>query len=132
MERISYIYSTPWSIAMAAVGAVQSPTVSLEADGDFLCEYVTVAVRQGAAGAEVLVDTFAGDIEVFLNVSGAKIFNRATPIQALNGSGQLPYWFKPARLFKGGSTLTCTITSNVVTRTQVAVAFHGSKVTPVS
>lgn len=127
MERIAYIYSTGWSVPMAAVGAVAAPTVLLEADGNFLCEYLTVSVRQGAAGAELIVATFAGDLQVTLNVSGFAIMNVATPVHALDGSGQLPYWFKPPRVIPGGSTITCTVTSNVVTRTQVAVSFHGSK-----
>jgi len=123
----NFLYSTGWSGAIAAVGGVAAMTLSIAADAPFKAYYLTVSVRQGAAGAELLVVAFAGDIQINDSQVGKNFFNVAGPIDSIAGSGQRPYILTPPRIFAASTSILFTVTSNVATRTQVNVTMHGAK-----
>jgi len=107
----------------AAVGAIANSTVSILADANYQANYMTVAVRQ----VNVLVNNWAGDLQVDDSGVGRTLFNIATCVQAFQGSGSLPYPFNPPRLFARNSSLVVTVVNNVATATDVQVVFHGNK-----
>jgi len=126
MLYISFIYTSGWQAAAAAVGGVVNFTVSIGADADFRCNYITCSVRQ----AGLLVANWGGDIIVNDSGKGRTLMNQALALDAIAGTGQLPYHFKPARIFPANSSVVITIINNVVTATDVQVAFHGNKEYP--
>ena len=123
----NFIYTTGWSAAMAAAGANAQLTLSIAADAPFKAYYLTVSVRQGAAGAELLVAAWAGDVQINDAQVGKNIFNAAGPVDCLAGSGQLPYILTPPRIFAASTSIIVTFTSNVATRTQANLCLHGAK-----
>ena len=126
-KEANFFYTTGWSDAMAAAGAAVNMQLLIGADADFKCYYVTVHVRQGIAGAELLVANWAGDIVWRDNVYGMDLMNEAMPIDAIAGIGSDVYALPPPRIFNVSTTLTFTATSNVATRTQVNIVLHGAK-----
>lgn len=123
----NFAYTTGWSAALALAGAVDTMTILITADTSFKAYYITTAVRQGVAGAELLVGAFAGDVQIRDTAPGKTMFDAAIPLAAINGDGQLPYNFAPPRVFNANTTIEVVVTSNVGTRTQVNVTFHGAK-----
>jgi hypothetical protein len=123
----NFIYTTGWSAAMAAIGAVVNPQIAIATDAPFRAFYFTVTVRQGALGTEVIVTNFAGDLQLSISQVGKTLSNAAIPIDAIAGTGREPYVFAPPRVFGANTTLIFTITSNVATRTEVNVCLHGEK-----
>lgn len=126
----NFFYTTGWSAQMIAVGGVANMQILISQDAPFLVYYVTAAVRQGAAGTEVLVANWAGDIVWRDQSVGADLMNVAMPLDALAGNGRDVYDLAPPRVFQNNSTLTFTATSNVATRTQVNIVLAGAKMYP--
>jgi hypothetical protein len=126
-RKQNFYYTTGWSVAMAGVGQVANEVLLVSNDAPFLCFYTTATVRQGIAGAEVIVLDWAGDIVWHDNVIGTDLMNEAMPLEALAGNGRDPYNLPPPRVFHKATTLTFTFTSNVATRTQVNITLHGAK-----
>lgn len=123
-------YSTQWSAAMAAVGAFAAPVVLITADAPFLCYRISGHVRQGAAGAEVLLLNWAGTVQIATGV-GQTLFDFPLPMDVFVAPGAPPYELAPPYRFRANMTLTVTFTSNVVARTQCELVFHGAKEFPV-
>lgn len=123
----NFFYTTGWSAAMAAAGAVVNMHINIASDANFKAYYLTASIRQGIAGAEVLVAAFAGDVQINDSQVGKNLFNIAAPIAAIAGTGQFPYNFAPPRLFASNATVIFQVISNVATRTQVAFTLHGAK-----
>lgn len=123
----NFYYATGWSPQMAAVGAAVTVNINIAADSPFKAYYMTIAVRQGAAGAELLVANWAGDIQINDSQVGKNLLNIAGPVDALAGNGQFPYNLAPPRIFASNATIIVTFTSNVVTRTQCNLVLHGAK-----
>lgn len=119
----SFIYSTGWVTLNPVIGAATLNTISILADADFECNYVTGAVRQ----AGVLVGNWAGDIQINDSGRGRTVFNEAIPFDSIAGDARQPYPFNPPRLFRANSSLVITWTTPVVTATDVAISFHGNK-----
>lgn len=127
MREENFFYSTGWLPAMAAAGATVAGNINIAADVAFKAYYMTVAVRQGAAGAEVLVVNWAGELQIADSAIGKTFFNVPAAVDAVIGWGRDPYILTPPRIIASNSTLVVTVTSNVVTRTQVQVVLHGAK-----
>lgn len=123
----AFYYSTGWSDPMTGVGMAVNQQINIASDANFKAYYYTVAVRQGNAGAEVLVLAFAGDVQINDTQVGKSLFNIASPVVAIAGNGQLPYNLAPPRIFASNSVLVFVTTSNVLTRTQVNYTLHGAK-----
>lgn len=123
----NFLYTSGWSAAIAAVGGTAQNVISIASDAPFKAYYLTVSVRQGAAGSELLVDTWAGDIQINDAQVGKNFFNVAGPVHAIQGSGQRPYILTPPRIFAASTSVLVTVTSNVATRTQVNITLHGAK-----
>lgn len=123
----NFLYASGWSAAMALAGATAQATISIASDAPFKAYYLTISVRQGAAGAELLVDTWAGDIQINDAQVGKNFFSVAGPVHAIQGSGQRPYILTPPRIFAASTSVLLTYVSNVATRTQVNVVLHGAK-----
>jgi len=123
----SFYYTTGWSDPLVGVGAAVNQQISIAADVPFKAYYYTVAVRQGVAGAELLVFTFAGDVQINDTQVGKSLFNIAAPIVSISGDGQLPYNLAPPRIFNSNTVIVFLTTSNVGTRTQVNYTLHGAK-----
>lgn len=122
-----FLYTTGWGISSGAAGAVIPMKVAINAGAPFLCEYLTLSIMQGAVGAEAPVTDFYGTILIELGGSADPLMNEAAPISAFNGSGQLPYWLKPAREIPGNTTIRCTVTVAIATRTLCNLTLHGAK-----
>lgn len=119
----SFIYTTGWiTLAVVAGNAVEF-VLTIGADADFKCNYVTCHVRQ----ANLLVANWAGDIVLNDSGKGRTLSNQAIAVDAIAGNGQLPYPFNPPRIFPANSSMVLTITNNVATATQLQVCFHGNK-----
>lgn len=127
MREENFFYTTGWSAAMAAAGAAVNMQILVGADAPFKCYYVTAHVRQGVAGAELLVLNWAGEIVWRDNVLGKELMNAAMPLDAIAGIGSDVYPMPPPRIFDVATTLTFTATSNVAARTQVNIVLHGAK-----
>lgn len=126
----NFLYATGWSDPMAAAGAVVASQISIGADAPFKCYYITVHVRQGLEDCELLVANWAGDIQINDSQTGKSLFNIPAPVDCIAGNGQLPYNVAPPRIWAGNATVIFTVTSNVVTRTEVCVVLHGAKLLP--
>ena len=123
-----FCYSSGLLVVPAAAGGVVNGVVNVAADADFQANYMTIAVTQ----AGLLVATWGGTILISDSATGKTFSNIAVPVQAYAGSGQLPYPFNPPRIFRGNSSVTITLTNNVVTATWAQIVFHGNKIRPVS
>ncbi len=119
----SFVYTTGWVPLNAAIGAATPFTLSILADADFECNYITGAVRQG----DVLVANWAGSVQIDDSGRGRTIFNAAVAFDSIAGDGRQPYPFNPPRLFRANSSIVITFTTNVVTAGDVELAFHGNK-----
>lgn len=126
----NFTYGTGWSAAMAAVGAGANLQVTLADDAPFICYYLQGVVRQGAAGAEVILLNWAGEVMITESASGKTLMNVAIPFDLLMGNGRDQFPLPPPRIYAKSSTIQIAVTSNVVARTQVAVALVGSKLFP--
>lgn len=118
-----FVYSTPWVVLPAVAGSVTVSVLNILADADFQVNYMTIAVRQ----ANVLVVTWAGDVQIDDSGRGRTLFNIATAVDAFRGTGELPYPFKPPRLFRRNSSVSISFTNNVATVTDVQLSLHGNK-----
>lgn len=127
LREENFFYTTGWSDLMAGAGQAANMMILVGADAPFKCYYVTVAVKQGNEGEEVLALTWAGEIVWHDNVIGKDLMNQAMPIDALGGNGRDVYVVAPPRIFNVSTTLTFTVTSNVATRTFVSITLHGAK-----
>ena len=123
----NFLYTTGWSDPMIAPGQAVNLVIMIGADAPFKCYYVTIHVAQGLEDCELLVQNWAGDIVWRDNVIGKDLMNMALPIDALAGNGRDVYNLAPPRIFNMATTLTFTITSNIVTRTIVSIVLHGAK-----
>jgi hypothetical protein len=130
MREENFIYCTGWSDPMALAGATVTPQIQIGADAPFKCYYITIAVKQGAEGEEVLVLNWAGTISIKDTVVGKDLMNVAIPVQALAGTGEFPYNVPPPRVWAHDSTVIFSVTTNVATRTLVNICLHGSKLFP--
>ena len=123
----NFMYTTGWSPGMAGVGAANEMPILISSDAPFKAYYLTLTVRQGVAGAEVLVANWAGDVNINDSSLGKDLMNLPIPADAIAGTGQLPYNLSPPRIFAASTTVVVTFTSNVVARTQCSLTLHGSK-----
>ncbi len=126
----NFLYTTGWSDPMIAAGQAVNMQILIGADAPFKVYYVTIHVAQGLEDCELLVQNWAGEIIWRDNVIGKDLMNMALPIDALAGDGRDVYNVAPPRIFNLSTTLTFTITSNVVTRTIVCIVLHGAKMKP--
>ncbi len=127
MREENFYYTTGFSDPMAAAGAAVPSTIDIAADAPFKCYYYTVAVKQGAAGSELLVINWAGTVQINDTQIGKNLFNIDAPLDAVAGNGQFPYNLAPPRVYNANSTVLFTFTSNVATRTLVSFTMHGAK-----
>lgn len=123
--KLYFVYATANWIALGAVaGVAGQANIGILDDADFACQYCTVAVEQ----ANVLVVNWSGLIQVEDTGTGRTLFSNPIPVQSIAGSGELPYPFSPARLFRKNSTLVVTVTNSAAaTATNVRVQLHGHK-----
>lgn len=124
--RQSFIYTTGQFVVPAAIGGAGVFTLSILADADFECNYVTGSVIQ----AGVLVVNWGGTVQVNDSGRGRTLFNAPLGFDHIAGDGRQPYPFNPPRLFRANSSLVITFTNNVVTATIAELAFHGNKLYP--
>lgn len=123
----NFIYTTGWSDPIAAIGAAAQMNITVAADASFKAYYLTIAVRQGAVGTELLVVNWAGDVNLNDSAIGKTLMNVPVPVDSLAGNGPWPYNLTPPRIFAARSTIVVTFTSNVATRTECNLSLHGSK-----
>jgi hypothetical protein len=123
----TFYYTTGWSDALTAAGQAVNQQINIASDANFKAYYYTVAVRQGAAGSEVLIANFAGDVQINDTQVGKSLFNIAAPLNAISGIGELPYNLAPPRVFASNTVIVFVTTTNVATRTQVNFTLHGAK-----
>lgn len=124
--KLTFIYSTGVINLAAAIGAVGNGTVLIGADADFKCNYYTAHVIQ----AGVLVFNWAGTVIIKDSAVGRDLSNVAIPLEAIRGTGELPYPLNPPRLFSANSSVVVTLTNSVAVATAVHICFHGNKIYP--
>lgn len=127
-SKENFFFTTGWSVAMAAAAATATVNILIAADAPFLCYRVSGHVRQGAAGTEVTVLNFGGDVQINESQLNRNLFNLAGAMDMFVAPGAPPYDLTPPRLFAANSTIIVTFTSNVATRTQCQIILHGAKV----
>lgn len=127
LREENFIYCTGWCDELDAAGAAAMVNITIAADASFKAYYITIAIRQGDEGAELLVANWAGVVNLNDSAIGKDLMNIPIPVDSLNGTGQLPYNLAPPRIFAARSTIIVTFTTNVVTRTQCSLSLHGSK-----
>lgn len=126
----NFWYATGWTAAVSAIGGTATGQILLSADAMFKAYYLTMHVRQGAAGSEVIVLNAACDVLINEAQVGKNLSNVAMPVDALVSNGQNMYVLAPPRIFTGNTTIVLTFTSNVATRTQFNCVLHGAKLIP--
>lgn len=127
-RKENFFFTTGWSGAMAAAAATVSVNILLAADAPFLCYRISGHVRQGAAGAAVLVTTWGGDVQINESQINRNLFNLAGAMDIFVAPGAPPYDMTPPHLFAANTTVIVTFVSNVATRTQCQIILHGAKV----
>ena len=127
----NFFYSTGWSDPMTAIAQTVNSQIEIASDSVFKAYYFTLAVRQGAAGSELLVVNWAGDVQINDSSIGKNFFNVPTPVLAIQGNGELPYNVAPPRIFASQVTMVIAFTSNVATRTEAHLTIHGAKLFPI-
>lgn len=124
--RQSFVYTTGPVALAAAIGAVGQFTLSILADADFECTYITGTAIQ----AGLVVANWGGNVQVDDSGRGRTLFNAALAFDAIAGNGRQPYPFNPPRLFRANSSIVITFTNNVATATTAEISFHGNKLYP--
>ena len=81
----NFFYSTGWSDPMTAIAQTVNSQIEIASDSVFKAYYFTLAVRQGAAGSELLVVNWAGDVQINDSSIGKNFFNVPTPVSAIQG-----------------------------------------------
>ena len=122
-----FLYTTGWSAPVAAIGANIVQQIAISEDAMFKAYYATLHVRQGGAGAELVVLNFAGTILIEDSAVGKTLMNIPIPCDALVANGQHVYNFAPPRMFNGNSTVIITTVPSVATTTSVCLTLHGAK-----
>lgn len=118
-----FCYSTGWVAMSTTAGNSVNTKIIIDASSDFQINYMTIHVRQ----SDLLVSSFAGDLQIEDSGRGRTFFNTPVPIDGLAGTGRLPYPFNPPRVARKNSSLTITLTTNVTTATDVNIVLHGNK-----
>ncbi len=127
MREENFVYSTGWSPQLIVAGQAVEMDITISSDADFKAYYLTLQVRQGAIGTELIVANWAGDVNINDSSIGKDLMNVPIPAAALNGDGQWPYNLSPPRIFAAISTIIVGFTTNVATRTEVNLSLHGAK-----
>ena len=126
-RKENFFFTTGWSAAMAAAAATATASILLAADAPFLCYRISAHVKQGAAGSETLVTTFAGEVQINESQINRNWFNLNAALDIFLTPGAPPYDLTPPHLFAASTTVVVTFTSNVATRTQCQLILHGAK-----
>ena len=123
-----FIYSTGPIALAAAAGSGGAANIGIGADADFQCNYITVTVSQGNA----LIANFDGTIVINDSAGGRTWSNVNIPIEAIRGTGQLPYPVNPPKLIPRNTTLVVTVTNSAAgIATIIHLSMHGNKMRPV-
>ena len=112
-----------------AAGAAATVNVTIESNSDFLVEKLTYTADIAAA-AQTDSSRIIPNVTVQVNAtgSGRNMFNITSPIQALFGTGQLPFILPRAYLLPAASTIQITFTSFEAAVTNlITVVFAGRK-----
>lgn len=125
-----FLYTTGWSDPVAAIGANIVQQISISEDAVFKAYYLTLHIRQGAPGAELIVLNFSGTISIEDSSLGKTLMNVPIPCDALVANGQNVYNFAPPRLFNGNSTIIITTVPPVADATAACIVLHGAKLLP--
>ena len=126
-RKDNFFFTTGWSAAMAAAAATATVNILIAADAPFLCYRISGHVRQGAAGTEVTVTTFGGDVQINESQLNRNIFNLAGAMDMFVAVGAPPYDLTPPRLFAANTTVIVAFTSDVATNTYCQLILHGAK-----
>lgn len=123
MEPQFFIHTTEFVDIGAIDGVSTTYDILTDADADFICDHITVQVRQ----ASLLVATWAGLIQIQATASGRSWFNKPIPGDAIAGTGENPYKLPaPIRVPKK-SVLSITFTHAGAIATEVCLNLHGYK-----
>ncbi len=121
--RQYFVYSTEAVTIAATIGAVGQFTISILADADFECNYITGISTQ----AGLIVLTWGGLIQINDSGVGKTFYNTPIPFDSGVGNGREPYPLNPPRFVSRQSTLIVTFTNNIATETVVILSLHGNK-----
>lgn len=126
-RKENFFFTTGWSAAMALAGAIATANILIAADAPFLCYRISGHVKQGAAGAAVMVTTWGGDVQINESNINRNLFNLAGAMDMFVAPGAPPYDLTPPRLFAANTTVIVTFTSDVATNTYCQLILHGAK-----
>lgn len=122
----STFYTTGYIAMPTVAGTGVVATINIDGAYDFMLNYITATVTQ----AKLIVLNYAATIVIKDSRVDRDLMNAPIPLDAIGGNGRLPYPLNPPRIFTKDSTVTITLTTFVVTATDVSIVFHGNKVVP--
>jgi hypothetical protein len=123
VHRQYFVYTTPMVDIAATIGATAAFTITINADANFECNYISgIAVQ-----VNVIVLNWAGLVQVNDSAVGKVFFNTPIAFESIAGTGKEPYPLNPPRLIRARSALNITFTNAVATATSVQLSFHGNK-----
>lgn len=121
----SYFVYSLYFPAVASSGTATAQ-LNVQADADFLIQSVSFTAIDNVTNAQISNPVCI--VQITDSGSGANLFDRAIPLLNFAGTAQLPFILPVPRLLSKNSTLTGTLTNNVVTNAiNYYVSFHGKK-----
>lgn len=124
--QLYYVYSTGQVALPAVAGAQVNANISILADADFACHYISGVATQ----ANLIVLNWAGLVQINDAGVGRTFFNVAIPFDSIAGNARQPYPLPIPRRVARNSTLVLTFTNPVATATNVHLSLHGYKLYP--
>ena len=113
-----------------APGITANIGIQIQADSDFKLVKLSMAADiAGAAQTESNMPMPNATLQILDTGSGRQLFSAPVPLNALFGSGRLPYILPVPRIFKARTNISLTVASFEAANTNnIRMAFHGNKI----
>lgn len=123
-----FFYSTAYFTMGAAIGALATQNVQIDADGDFYwCATSYQADVAAAALTEATNVIPLVTVEYVATGSGRFLQNIAMPLAAVAGDGKRPYRFTRPRILVAQTTFQLKFVNRAAIAYQIQVVLHGYK-----
>ena len=123
-----FVYNADFLALAPAVVANQN--IQIQADSDFkLIKLAMAADIAGAAQTESNMPMPNATLMILDTGSGRQLFSNPIPLNAIFGSGRLPFILPVPRIFKARSNISLTVASfEAVNINNIRLAFIGNKI----
>lgn len=122
-----FIYSVEF-LTLAA-GAVREGNIQIQADSDFIWKmgsYYATLVGTDPQSQTYPIPNI--ELQIVDSGSGRQLFNQATPVSIMFGSGQLPFVLPTERIFKARSNVQFSIANVGASAYSLTLSLIGSKI----